>query len=137
MKSEQGRGELFPQVVLLHLFQASVTAQFKRIRLRGTKARLNELWNVAGRALDVGRPARRRGIAKLTNSATSKVGPSPEARNTPRKGKTPVPDREEERALLAAIDTGSLTGLRDRAFIGIMIFTFRQTACGRIRYSRH
>jgi integrase len=31
-----------------------------------------------------------------------------------KKGKTPVLDREEARALLAAIDTGSLTGLRDR-----------------------
>jgi integrase len=28
------------------------------------------------------------------------------------------------RALLAAIDTGSLTGLRDRALIGVMIYTF-------------
>ena len=37
---------------------------------------------------------------------------------------TPVLDREEARALLAAIDTGSLTGLRDRALIGIMIYTF-------------
>ncbi len=35
-----------------------------------------------------------------------------------KKGKTPVLDREEARALLAAIDTGSLTGLRDRALIG-------------------
>jgi integrase len=41
-----------------------------------------------------------------------------------KKGKTPVLDREEARALLAAIDTSSLTGLRDRAFIGVMIYTF-------------
>ncbi len=41
-----------------------------------------------------------------------------------KKGKTPVLDRDEARALLAAIDTGSLTGLRDRALIGIMIYTF-------------
>jgi site-specific recombinase XerD len=41
-----------------------------------------------------------------------------------RKGKTTVRDREEARALIAAIDTGSLTGLRDRAFIGVMIYTF-------------
>ncbi len=37
-------------------------------------------------------------------------------------GKTPVLDREEARALLAGIDTGSLTGLRDRALIGMMIY---------------
>lgn len=41
-----------------------------------------------------------------------------------KKGKTPVLDREEARALLASIDTGSLTGLRDRALIGMMIYTF-------------
>jgi site-specific recombinase XerD len=41
-----------------------------------------------------------------------------------KKGKTPVLDREEARALLAVIDTGSLTGLRDRALIGVMIYTF-------------
>jgi integrase len=41
-----------------------------------------------------------------------------------KKGKTPVLDREEARALLAAIDSGSLTGLRDRALIAIMIYTF-------------
>ena len=41
-----------------------------------------------------------------------------------KKGKTPVLDRDEARALLGAIDTGSLTGLRDRALIGVMIYTF-------------
>jgi site-specific recombinase XerD len=41
-----------------------------------------------------------------------------------RKGRTSVLDREEARALLAVIDTGSLTGLRDRALIGTMIYTF-------------
>ena len=41
-----------------------------------------------------------------------------------KKGKTPVLDREEARALIAAIDTSSLTGLRDRALIGVMIYTF-------------
>jgi integrase/recombinase XerD len=41
-----------------------------------------------------------------------------------RKGKTPVLDREEARTLITSIDTGSLTGLRDRALIGVMIYTF-------------
>ncbi len=41
-----------------------------------------------------------------------------------KKGKTPVLDRDEARALLAAVDTDSLTGLRDRALIGSMIYTF-------------
>jgi site-specific recombinase XerD len=41
-----------------------------------------------------------------------------------KKGKTPVLDREEARALIAAIDTGSVTGLRDRALVGVMVYTF-------------
>ena len=41
-----------------------------------------------------------------------------------KKGRTPVLTSEEARALLAAINTGSLTGLRDRALIGTMIYTF-------------
>jgi site-specific recombinase XerD len=45
-----------------------------------------------------------------------------------KKGRTPVLDREEARALLAAIDTSSLTGLRDRALIGIMIYTFARVS---------
>lgn len=41
-----------------------------------------------------------------------------------KKGRTPVLDREEAQGLLAAIDTRSLTGLRDRALIAAMIYTF-------------
>lgn len=40
------------------------------------------------------------------------------------KGRTPVLNREEARALLACIDVSTLTGLRDRALIGVMIYTF-------------
>ncbi len=39
-------------------------------------------------------------------------------------GKTNMPDRDEAKALLAAIDTGTLIGLRDRALIGMLLFTF-------------
>ena len=64
-------------------------------------------WLVVGHVLDI-------------NPAHAVRGP----KYSQKKGKTPVLDREEARALLAAIDTGSLTGLRDRALIGIMIYTF-------------
>jgi site-specific recombinase XerD len=40
------------------------------------------------------------------------------------KGRTPVLNREEARALLSSIDTSTLTGLRDRALIALMIYTF-------------
>jgi site-specific recombinase XerD len=40
------------------------------------------------------------------------------------KGKTPVLDAEEARALLDSIPTDTLIGLRDRALIGVMVYTF-------------
>jgi site-specific recombinase XerD len=40
------------------------------------------------------------------------------------KGRTPVLNREEARVLLSSIDTGTLKGLRDRALIAVMIYTF-------------
>jgi site-specific recombinase XerD len=39
-------------------------------------------------------------------------------------GKTHMPDREEAKALLVSIDTSTLIGLRDRALIGTLLFTF-------------
>ena len=41
-----------------------------------------------------------------------------------RKGKTPVLDAEQTRQLLDALPTGSIVGLRDRALIGTMVYTF-------------
>ena len=41
-----------------------------------------------------------------------------------KKGKTPVLQADEARTLLDAIDTGTLIGLRDRALIGTMVYTF-------------
>jgi integrase len=40
------------------------------------------------------------------------------------KGKTRMPTREEAKALLATIPTDSLAGLRDRALIGTLLYTF-------------
>lgn len=64
-------------------------------------------WLVVGQVVDV-------------NPAHSVRGP----KHIVKKGRTPVLDRDEARALLAAIDTSSLTGLRDRALVGTMIYTF-------------
>jgi integrase len=54
------------------------------------------------------------------NPASSVRGP----RFTSKKGKTPVLSADEARHLLDAIDTSSVVGLRDRALIGLMVFTF-------------
>lgn len=54
------------------------------------------------------------------NPAHSVRGP----RHVVKKGRTPVLNREEARALLSSIDISSLKGLRDRALIAVMIYTF-------------
>lgn len=54
------------------------------------------------------------------NPASSVRGP----RHSVKKGKTPVLTAEEARALLDAIDTSTAMGLRDRALIGLMLYTF-------------
>ena len=39
-------------------------------------------------------------------------------------GQTPVLDPVEARALLDSIDTSTVIGLRDRALIGLMVYSF-------------
>ena len=55
-----------------------------------------------------------------TNPAHSVRGP----RHVVRKGKTPVLSAEETRTLLDSIDGSSVVGSRDRALIGLMVYTF-------------
>jgi site-specific recombinase XerD len=54
------------------------------------------------------------------NPAAAVRGPS----HSVKRGKTPVLDEDEARQLLDSIDTTSVVGLRDRAVIGLMIYTF-------------
>jgi integrase len=54
------------------------------------------------------------------NPASSVQGP----KHVVKKGKTPVLSVDEARALLDTIDTSSPVGLRDRALIGLMVYTF-------------
>ncbi len=55
-----------------------------------------------------------------TNPAASVRGPS----HVVRQGKTPVLEPAEARALLDAIDVTTHAGLRDRALIALMIYSF-------------
>lgn len=54
------------------------------------------------------------------NPAAAVRGPS----YSLKKGKTPVLDTDEARELLDSIDTTNIVGLRDRAVIGLMVYTF-------------
>ncbi len=59
-----------------------------------------------------------------TNPATSVRGP----RHVVKKGKTPVLLADEARALIDSIEVGSITGLRDRAMIGVMVYSFARVS---------
>jgi integrase/recombinase XerC len=54
------------------------------------------------------------------NPAASVRGP----RHVVTSGQTPILDPAEARALLDSIDTASVVGLRDRALIGLMVYSF-------------
>jgi site-specific recombinase XerD len=55
-----------------------------------------------------------------TNPAHAVRGP----KYVVKRGKTPVLAKDEARQLLDSIDTSTLKGLRDRALIGVMVYTF-------------
>lgn len=55
-----------------------------------------------------------------TNPAASVRGP----RYSIKKGKTPILSAEDARKLLDSIDVSHVVGLRDRALIGIMVYSF-------------
>ncbi|OAN54867.1 tyrosine-type recombinase/integrase [Sphingobium sp. TCM1] len=60
------------------------------------------------------------GQVVVINPAASVRGPAHSART----GRTPVLEPDEARAIFDAIDIGTPAGLRDRALIGVMIYSF-------------
>lgn len=58
------------------------------------------------------------------NPATSVRGP----KHVVKRGKTPVLTTDEARKLLDSIDTSTLIGLRDRALIGVMVYSFARVS---------
>ena len=77
------------------------------VKVRLAALRMLFDWMVVGQMLSV-------------NPAHAVRGP----KHTQRRGKTPVLQADEARTLIDAIDATSLPGLRDRALIGLMVYTF-------------
>ncbi len=70
------------------------------------------------------------GQVMTSNPASAVRGP----KHVVKKGKTPILTPEELRALFAAIRTDTLVGLRDRAFLALLFYTFaRVSAAIRMR----
>src|SRR5690606_33670752 len=106
-----GLGLSLPDIRPIHIAgwielqkQTYSTASVKQ-QLAGLKMLFD--WLVTGHIIDV-------------NPAQSVRSP----RHVVRKGKTPVLAADEARHLLASIDTSTIVGLRDRALIGTMIYSF-------------
>lgn len=59
-----------------------------------------------------------------TNPAASVKGP----RHVVRKGKTPVLDTDQARELIDSIDLSTIAGLRGRALIGVMVYSFARVS---------
>jgi len=108
--AELGLADL-AQVEPIHV-AAFVEAQLRLHSKPTVKQRLAALrmlfdWLVVGQVLPV-------------NPAHAVRGP----KYSQRRGKTPVLQADEARTLLNSIDTKALAGLRDRALIGLMVYTF-------------
>jgi integrase/recombinase XerD len=108
--AENGIGDL-AHVEPIHV-AAFVETQLKlhskpTVKLRLAALRMLFDWMVVGQVIP-------------TNPAHAVRGP----KHSQRRGKTPVLQADEARTLLDAIDATSLPGLRDRALIGLMVYTF-------------
>jgi integrase/recombinase XerD len=108
--AENGIGDL-AQVEPIHV-AAFVETQLKlhskpTVKLRLAALRMLFDWMVVGQVIP-------------TNPAHAVRGP----KHSQRRGKTPVLQADEARTLIESIDVSSLPGLRDRALIGLMVYTF-------------
>ncbi len=89
----------------VEVLQQTLSAPSVKLHLAGIRMLFD--WLVVGQVLAV-------------NPASPVRGP----KHGVKKGKTPVLTAEEARRLLDSIDTDTLIGLRDRALIGLMVYTF-------------
>ncbi len=91
--------------VYVETLQKRLSAPSVKLHLAGLRMLFD--WLVVGQIL-------------AANPASSVRGP----KHSVKKGKAPVLGADEARTLLDAINTGTAKGLRDRALIGLMVYTF-------------
>jgi len=97
--------EIRPVHVAAYIEQLTLSAPSVKQRLAAIRAFFD--WLVLGHAMDV-------------NPAASVRGP----KHSVKKGKTPALAADEARALINTIDVRTTIGLRDRALVGLMLYTF-------------
>lgn len=99
--------QIEPMVIATYVESLGVRLSAPTIKLRLAAIKMLYDFLVTGRILSF-------------NPAASVRGP----KHVVKKGKTPVLDAVEARQLLNSIDTSTTIGLRDRALIGVMVYSF-------------
>ena len=97
--------QIEPLVVASYIEKHPASAPTVKQHLAGIRCLFD--WLVVGQVIAV-------------NPAASVKGP----KHVTRTGKTPVLEGEQARTLLESIETGTVKGLRDRALIGVMVYSF-------------
>ena len=96
-----------PTIVAAFVEQRGQTRAKPSVKLELAAVRMLFDWLVIGQVVP-------------TNPAHSVRGP----KHVVKRGKTPVLAREETRELLDSIETDTIRGLRDRALIGVLVYSF-------------
>ena len=111
----EGRGitldRVEPVVVAAHVEELSRTLGPASVKQHLAALRMLFDWLVMGQVLPF-------------NPASSVRGP----RHVVNGGKTPVLSAKETRALLDGIDVSTIVGLRDRAFLGVLVYSFARVS---------
>ncbi len=103
--------QIEPIIVATYVEGLQVVRSAPTVKLHLAAIRMLFDWLVTGQILPV-------------NPASSVRGP----RHVVKKGKSPVLTAEQCRDLLDSIDTSRIVGLRDRAIIGVMVYSFARVS---------
>ena len=103
--------EVEPMVVAAYIEQLTAALAPASVKQHLAALRMLFDWLVVGQVLPF-------------NPASSVRGP----KHVVRTGKTPVLSAGETRALLDGIDVSTLAGLRDRAFLGVLVYSFARVS---------
>lgn len=112
--SDRGYSELHqlePMTVAAYIEQLGQSQSKPTVKQHLAAIRMLFDWLVVGQVLP-------------SNPASSVRGPT----HVVKRGKTPVLSPDEARRLLDSIDTGTVKGLRDRAIIGVMVYSFARVS---------
>ena len=104
-------GQVEPVVVAAYVEQLTAARSPATVKQHLAALRMIFDWLVVGQVLPF-------------NPASSVRGP----RHVVKAGKTPVLSAKETRALLDGIDVTTLVGLRDRAFLGVLVYSFARVS---------